>query len=145
MVSDKLEGILRKYGVSHLVNVWCEEVLLLHITFSSEHGLRRLLRQREKAQNELASLLSAELIVQYKASNAAKAETPLLSLPTVVEMKVFLVRPDTVKNTAQVEPVSLANHSACMALWKESEMFDFSSLFRAYRVNPSSLPDQGEL
>ena len=114
--------------MSHLVNVWCEEVLLLHITFSSEHGLRRLLRLREKAQNELTSLLSAELMVQYKASDAAKAEAPLLSLPTSLEMTVFLVRPDTVKNTAQVEPVSLANHSACMALWKESEMFDFMQL-----------------
>ena len=145
VVSDKLERILRKYGVSHLVNFWCEEVLLIHTTFSSEHGLRRLLRLKEKAQDEVASLLSAEMMVYIQNRKSDTTTAPLPSLPTAVEMRVFLVQPDIVKNTAQVEPVSLENHSACMALWKESEMFDFSSLFRAYRVNPSSLPDQGEL
>ena len=143
VVSDKLEGILRKYGVSQVVNFWCEEVLLLHITFSSEHGLRRLLRLRERAQKEVASLLSAELMVQYTPTDAGRAA--LYILPTAVKIEVFLIRPDTVKNTAQVEPVSLANHSACLALWKESEVFNFSSLFRAYRVDPSKLPEQGEV
>jgi len=142
-VSDRLESILRMYGVSQVVNFWCEEVLLVHTTFSSEHGLRRLLRLKEKVQDEVASLLSAELMVQHRPTDTRRAV--LTHFPTAVKIEVFLICPDSIKNTAQVEAVSLANHSACLALWKESEVFNFSSLFRAYRVDPSKLPEQGEV
>ena len=39
--------------------------------------------------------------------------------------------------------VTLENHSACMALFKESEMFEYWSLFRAYRTKTKKTPGQG--
>ena len=55
-------------------------------------------------------------------------------LPTCVQLQLFLVRPDAVTKDARVVEVTLENHSACMALFKESEMFDYWSLIRAYRT-----------
>ena len=39
--------------------------------------------------------------------------------------------------------VTLENHSTCMALFKESEMFDYWSLFRAYKTKINKTPSQG--
>ena len=39
--------------------------------------------------------------------------------------------------------VTLENHSACMALFKESEMFDYWSLFRGYRTKMKETLTQG--
>ena len=64
-------------------------------------------------------------------------------LPTHVQLQLFLVRPDAVTKDARVVEVTLENHSACMALLKESEMFDYRSLFQAYRTNIKKTPCQG--
>ena len=64
-------------------------------------------------------------------------------LPTRVQLQLFLVRPDAVTKDAQVVEVTLENHSACMALFKESEMFDYRSLFHAYRTEIKMTPIQG--
>ena len=64
-------------------------------------------------------------------------------LPTHVQMQLFLVRPDAVTKDAWVVEVTLENHSACMALFKESEMFDYWSLFQAYRTKSKITLTQG--
>ena len=64
-------------------------------------------------------------------------------LPTHVQLQLFLVRPDAVTKDARVVEVTLENHSACMALFKESEMFDYWSLFRAYRTKIKETLTQG--
>ena len=64
-------------------------------------------------------------------------------LPTQVKLQLFLVAPDAVGNNARVMEVTLENHSACMAVFKESEMFDYWSLFRPYRTGLNKTPSQG--
>ena len=49
------------------------------------------------------------------------------------------------KNCAQPREVTLENHSSCMAVWKESEVFDFGDVFRVYRIDPAKLQDQGNI
>jgi len=66
------------------------------------------------------------------------------SITTTVQAEVFLINPDVVKKDAQVLPVTLENYASCLAIWKESEVFDFGSLFRTYRIVRSKIPDQGE-
>ena len=77
-------------------------------------------------------------------SNLLAANNQLvISYPTRVQLQLFLVRPDAVTKDAQVVEVTLENHSACMALFKESEMFDYWSLFQAYREKIKITPCQG--
>ena len=64
-------------------------------------------------------------------------------LPTHVQLQLFLVCPDAVTKEARVVEVTLENHSACIALFKESEMFDYWSLFRAYRTKSKITLTQG--
>ena len=139
-LSSKLEDVLKKYGVSHVANFWCEQVPLFQVHFSCESALRKFLCYRERVQNELSSLLSAKLKdVQHKTTPKA----PPHDIPTAIEARLFLISPDTVKKDARVTAVTLENYSTCMTLWKESELFDFGSLFRVYRMDPSKLPKQG--
>ena len=49
-------------------------------------------------------------------------------LSTCVQLQLFVVSPDTVTKDARVVEVTLENHSACMALSNESEMFDYTGL-----------------
>ena len=64
-------------------------------------------------------------------------------LPTHVQLQLFLVGPDAVTKDAHVVEVTLENHSACMARFKESEMFEYWSLFHAYRTEIKTTPIQG--
>ena len=51
--------------------------------------------------------------------------------PVEVETDLFLVLPDAEDKT---RAVSLENCSSCLALWKESEKFDFGALFRTLKL-----------
>ena len=74
---------------------------------------------------------------------ASRQQPASYQLPTHVQLQLFLVRPDAVTKDARVVEVTLENHSACMALFKESEMFDYWSLFRAYRTKIKETLTQG--
>ena len=64
-------------------------------------------------------------------------------LPTHVQLQLFLVSPDAVTKDARVVEVTLENRSACMALFKESVMFDYWSLFQADRTKINKTLCQG--
>ena len=66
-------------------------------------------------------------------------------LPTHFKLQLVLVIPDAVVKDARLKEVTLENYSACMALFKESEMFDYWSLFQAYRTDLQKTPDPGVL
>ncbi len=136
----KVEEILKKYGVSNVGNFFCEDVPLYQVSFPSEHHMRQFLQVRPRVQTELASLLSATF---SEVQSAASHIVPDQSAPTAVQTELFLISPDTLKKDAQVVNVTLENCSTCMILWKESELFDFGSLFRVYRLDPSKLPGGG--
>ena len=104
-IRASLEEVVKNHGVSRVDNVCVEQVPLFPVSFSSEYNLRKFLLHRDTAQQQLGSLFP--------------------KLPTQVKLQLFLVSPDTVGKDARLVEVSLENHSACMALFKESEMFDY--------------------
>ena len=57
-----------------------------------------------------------------------------------VEADLFLVLPDAEDKT---RAVSLENCSSCLALWKESEKFDFGALFRTLKVKAGVATEKG--
>ena len=118
-----LEEVVKTHGVSRVGDVCCEQVPLFPVSFSSEYNLRKFLLHRDTVQQQLGSLFP--------------------KLPTQVKLQLFLVTPDTVVKDARVMEVTLENHSACMAVFKESEMFDYWSLFQPYRTGLNETPSQG--
>ena len=118
-----LEKVVKTHGVSRVGDVCCEQVPLFPVSFSSEYNLRKFLLHRDTVQQQLGSLFP--------------------QLPTQVKLQLFLVTPDAVVKNARVMEVTLENHSACMVVFKESEMFDYWSLFRPYRTGLNKTPSQG--
>ena len=140
-ISSQLEELMKKYGVFEVPHIYCEEVPLFEITFCSEYGLRRFLECNERVESELESLISTNLIMSGQPRQGV--ENPHPSVTTTVQAELFLINPDVVKKDARVIPVTLENYASCIAVWKESEVFDFGSLFRTYRIDRSKLPEQG--
>ena len=122
-IRTTLEEVVKIHGVPRVGDVCCEQVPLFPVSFSSEYNLRKFLLHRETVQQQLGSLFP--------------------KLPTQVKLQLFLVTPDAVVKDAQLVEVTLENHSACMAVFKESEMFDYWSLFRPYRTGLYKTPCQG--
>ena len=78
-------------------------------------------------------------------SNSSCMGSLFPKLPTHFKLQLVLVIPDAVVKDARLKEVTLENYSACMALFKESEMFDYWSLFQAYRTDLQKTPDPGVL
>ena len=122
-IRASLQEVVKNHGVSRVGDVCCEQLPLFPVSFSSEYNLRKFLLHRDTIQQQLGSLFQ--------------------KLPTHVRLQLFLVTPDAVVKDARVMEVTLKNHSACMALFKESELFDYWSLFRPYRTGLNKTPSQG--
>ena len=120
-IQASLKKVVKTHGVSRVGDVCCEQAPLFPVSFSSEYTLRKFLLHRDTAQQQLESLFPQKL-------------------PTHVQLQLFLVSPDVVVKDARVVEVTLENHSACMTLFKESEMFDYWSLLRAYRTGLNKTP-----
>jgi len=148
-----LEEVVKIHGVSRVGDIHCEEVPLFPVSFSSENSLRKFLINRDPAQQQLKSLLPVRLPTHdqqpgsdeltFNQHSASSQQPASDQLPTHVQLQLFLVSPDAVTKDARVVEVTLENHSACMALFKESEMFDYWSLFQAYRTKINKTPSQG--
>ena len=122
-IRASLQEVVKNHGVSRVGDVCCEQVPLFPVSFSSEYNLRKFLLHRDTIQQQLGSLFP--------------------KLPTTVKLQLFLVTPDAVVKDARVMEVTLENHSACMAVFKESEMFDYWSLFRPNKTGLNKIPSQG--
>jgi len=156
--------VVKTHGVSRVGDIHCEEVPLFPVSFSSENNLRKFLINRNSAQQQLESLFPVRLPTHHQQSasdwstrdqqpssdqstsdlHPTSSQQPASDqLPTHVQVQLFLVSPDAVTKDARVVEVTLDNYSACMALFKETEMFDYWSLFRAYRTKINKTPSQG--
>ena len=122
-IRASLQEVVKYHGVFRVGDVCCEQVPLFPVSFSSEYNLTKFLLHKHTIQQQLGSLFP--------------------KLPTHVKLQLFLVTPDAVVKDARVMEVTLENHSACMALFKESELFDYWSLFRPYRTSLNKTPSQG--
>ena len=139
-ISAKVEEILKNHGVCEFKGFFCEDSPLYQVAFSSEYGLKNFLRKKKRVEREMAALISDKLHPPQQAGAAATL------VPTRVNATLFLMTPDpATKNCAQPREVTLENHSSCMAVWKDSEVFDFGDVFRVYRIDPAKLQDQGNI
>ncbi len=139
-IYSEVEDTLKKHGVGRVSNFFCEDAPLFQVRFDSEYNLTKFLRLRSKVQNELTSLFSATISeLQAKTS----PDFPSQPVPVAVHIEIFLISPEQLTRDARVVNVTLGNCSTCMTLWKESELFDFGSLFQVYRHDPSKLPQGG--
>ena len=141
-IRASLEEVVKTHGVSQVGDIHCEEVPLFKVSFSSENNLRRFLINRDPAQQQLESLFPVRFPTRDQ-QPASSQEPASDQLPTHVQLQLFLVIPDAVSKDVRVVEVNLENHSACMLLVKESELFDYYSLFRACRTKINKTPSQG--
>ena len=97
--------------------------------FSGEHSLKTFLCSQQEMQGEIGPLITARL--REGQPSAVSASPVSHEFPVEVETELFLVIPDAEDN---IRAVSLENYNSCLALWKESEKFDFGALFRMFRL-----------
>ena len=72
--------------------------------------------------------------------STASASPVSHGFPVEVETDLFLVLPDAEDKT---RAVSLENCSSCLALWKESEKFNFGALFRTLKMKAGGATVKG--
>jgi len=131
----EVDSVVNKYGLEGVSNYWCEDVPLFELKLSSQDELRRFLRSVEKVQNELASRIATTLTQQQQN----------LSDPIVVYacVEVFMLTPLPESKDARVIRVTSENLTTCTTIWRESEVFNFASLFQALKADFKGIPNQG--
>ena len=133
-LTTEVDTIVKKCGVKGVSNYWCEDVPLFELKLSSQDGFKRFLRSQERVQNELASRIAAMLAQQHKSSG-----------PVVVtaHTEVYMLTPRPERKDARIVRVSSEKElDTCTTLWRESEVFNFGALFRAFSKDT---PNQGKL
>ena len=135
-LTTEVDTIVKKYGAEGVSNYWCEDnVPLFEIKLSSQNNLRKLLRSEAKMQNELASRVAAMLAQQRKSPD-------LVAVYAHTEVYMLTPRPET-KDAHVIRVSSEEDLTTCTTLWKESEVFNFEVLFRAFRMDRNTIPNQG--
>ena len=130
---NDVSTVVKEYGLAGITNYWCEDVPLFQLKLSTLDGMKKFISTAEAVQNELASKISAQLSEQQRIFCPSTSQSNLL---VIVHTEVFLVTPDPISKDAvlRVMTAEPENLSACLSLWRESIVFDFGALFRAYRT-----------
>ena len=136
-LTTEVDTIVKEYGVEGVSNYWCEDVPLFELKLSSQDGFKRFLHSQERVQNELASRIAAILAQQHKSSDPVAVSAPA---------EVYMLTPCPESKDARIVRVSSEKDLAtCTTIWRESEVFSFGALFRAFRTDRKGIPDKGEL
>ena len=133
-LTSEVDTIVQKYGVEGVSNYWCEDVALFELRLSSHDNLKKFLQSEEKVQKELESRITAILVQQQRSPDP---------VAVYAHTEVYMLTPHPESNDARIVRVSSENLATCTTLWKESEVFNFGALFRAFRMNHNSIPNQG--
>ena len=141
LVTDVNE-ILESHGMEAVTEPWCEEVPLFKIKVFSNDDLMKLISLERKIKRHLISRIDARMTVELQ-SWAPDNCAPPPSLHVQVEPQVFLLIPNYPTNDGKIIQVTKNNVPSCMALFLESEVFNFGALFLASRINPT-LEDYGK-
>ena len=124
---DDVNAVVKKYGISEITNPWIEDVPLFKLEYSTPDGMKKFIHSAEMVQNDIASKISARLAV-------AAGFTSSTRLPVVVHTEVFLITPDPAGKDADLMLVTSESLSACLAMHKKSEVFNFGALFRSHKL-----------
>ena len=132
----EVDTVMKKYGLEGVSNYWCEDVPLFELKFSSEDCLKKLLHSEEKVQNELASRIAAVLAQQQQQKSPN-------SVAVCAVTEVYMLTPCPENKDARIVRVSPHNLATCIDIWKESEVFNFGALFRAFKMDRKGIPNEG--
>ena len=137
-LTTEVNAVVKKYGLEGVSNYWCEDVPLFELKLSSHENLKRFLpfHSEGKVQSELASRIATMLTQQWKLPNLGAVS---------VHTEVYMLTPHPERNHASIIQVTSQNLAKCIATWRESKVFDFGTLFRAFRKDHRGVLNQGRL
>ena len=133
-LTTEVETIVQKYGLEGVSNYWCEDVPLFELKVPSQDGLKRLLRSEERVQKDLESRITAMLAQQQQLPE---------SVAVYADAEVYMLTPLPEGKDASITRVTSENLAKCTTEWKESEVFNFGTLFRAFRMEGKAIPKKG--
>ena len=121
LITNTISPILHKFGVYHMDTFYYEQSPLFHVVFSSESYLKKFLHEMERIKFAMQVALLSIFLKTDSSRN----------LVVEVHPELFLVSPNRQKmRRANLYPVNAGNSSTFAALWKNSELFDFGSLYQ---------------
>ena len=121
LITNTISPILHKFGVYHMDTFYYEQSPLFHVVFSSESCLKKFLCEMER----IKYAMQVELLSVFLKSDSSR------NLVVEVHPELFLVSPNRQKmKRANLYPVNAGNSSTFAAHWKNSELFDFGSLYQ---------------
>ena len=134
-LTTEVETIVQNYGLKGVSNYWCEDVPLFELKVPSHDNLKRLLRSEERVQKELESRITAMLARQQQQSPEPVA--------VYADSEVYMLTPLPESKDASITRVTSENLAKCTTEWRESEVFNFEALFRAFRMKGKDIPKKG--
>ena len=121
LITNTISPILNKFGVYHMDTFYYEQSPLFHVVFSSESCLKKFFHEMER----IKYAMQVALLSLFLESDSSR------NLVVEVHPELFLVSPNRQKmKRAHLYPINAGNSSTFAAHWKNSELFDFGSLYQ---------------
>ena len=121
LITNTISPILHKFGVYHLDTFYYEQSPLFHVAFSSESCLKKFLLDMDRIKHAM-QLQFLSLFLKSDASH---------NLVVEVHPELFLVSPNRQKTKkADLHLINAGNFPTFVAYWRNSELFDFGSLYQ---------------
>ena len=133
-LTTEVETIVQNYGLKGVSNYWCEDVPLFELKVLSHDNLKRLLRSEERVQKELESRITAMLAQQSPEPLAVYADA-----------EVYMLTPLPEGKDASITRITSENLAKCTTEWRESAVFNFGALFRAFRMKGKDILKKGNI
>ena len=137
-LTTEVETIVKKYDLKGVSNYWCEDVPLFELKVPSHEDLKRLLRSEERVQKDLETRITAMLTQQQQQS-----PEPVEPVAVYADAEVYMLTPLPEGKDASITRVTSENLAKCTTEWRESEVFNFGALFRAFRMKGKDIPKKG--
>ena len=144
-ITKTFSPIFHQCGVYHIDTFYYEQSPLFHVVFSSQSCLKKFLSEIDRLKRTMEVELLAIFSECLKATPAFKAKFSQ-SLAIEVQADLFLVVPNrqTVKG-AEIHSVTTENCSNLLASWRDSELFEFASLYQEKGMCTCSVAYQSHL
>ena len=133
-LTTEVDTIVQNYGLEGVSNYWCEDVPLFELKVPSQNNLKRLLHSEERVQKEFESRITAMLAQQQQSPEP---------VAVYADAEVYMLSPLPEGKDASITRVTSENLAKCAAEWKESEVFNFGALFRAFRMEGKAISKKG--
>ena len=136
-LTTEVETIVQNYDLKGVSNYWCEDVPLFELKVPSHEDLKRLLRSEQRVQKELETRITALLAQQQQSPE------PVEPVAVYADAEVYMLTPRPERKDASITRVTSENLAKCTTEWRESEVFNFGALFRAFRMKERDILKKG--